>query len=165
RRTPEGKGQVVFIENHDTDRYMSLVDGDAARARAGAAISLRVAGEPLLYYGQEIGMRGVTRSDPSLSDRAHIPLREAFRWEADLEAPGSAIWYADPGKWWWDERSNRSGDGVSVAEQADDPGPLLNWYRDLLDLRPQREALRRRHQRILGDDDDTPLCLLPPAGG
>lgn len=160
RRTPEGKGQIVFIENHDTDRYMSLVDGDDARARAGAAISLMVAGEPLLYYGQEIGMRGVTRSDPSLSDRAHIPLREAFRWEADLEAPGSAIWYADPGQWWWDERTNRSGDGVSVAEQTDDPGSLLNWYRGLLALRQQRPELRHGSQRILCEDGGPVLCVM-----
>lgn len=164
RITPEGKGQIVFIENHDTDRYMSLVDGDPAKARAGAALSLLVAGEPLLYYGQELGMRGVTRSDPSLSDRAHIPLREAFRWSADLEAPGSAIWYADTGRWWWDERSNRSGDGVSLEEQADDPASLHRWYRDLLALRKARPELRRGDQRVLCDDDTAVVCVLREAG-
>ena len=42
-------------------------------------------GEPLLYYGQELGMRGITRTG-TLSDSAHIPLREAMRWSADLDA-------------------------------------------------------------------------------
>lgn len=165
RITPAGKGQIVFIENHDTERYMSLVEGDMAKARAGAALSLLVAGEPQLYYGQELGMRGVTRSDPSLSDRAHIPLREAFRWSADLEAPGSAIWYADAGKWWWDERTNRSGDGVSLEEQADDPGSLYHWYRDLLALRQARPELRRGGQRILCDDDGPVICVLREHAG
>lgn len=165
RITPEGKGQVVFIENHDTERYMTLVDGDPAKARLGAALMLVAAGESLLYYGQELGMRGKTRSDPSLSDRAHIPLREAFRWTADLEAPGSAIWYADAGEWWWDERTNRSGDGVSLQEQADDPDSLYNWYRSLLALRQARAELRHGAQRILCDDDSAVVCLLREAGG
>lgn len=160
RITPEGKGQIVFIENHDTDRAMSVLEGYMAKARAAAALSLLVAGEPQLYYGQELGMRGVTRSDPSLSDRAHIPLREAFRWEADLEASGSAIWYADTGRWWWEERTNRSNDGVSLEEQADDPGSLYRWYRQLLALRQAREELRRGEQRIPCDDDGPVFCLL-----
>ncbi|MFT3762983.1 MAG: alpha-amylase family glycosyl hydrolase [Pseudoxanthomonas sp.] len=165
RITPRGKGQIVFIENHDTERYMSLVEGDAAKARAGAALSLLAAGEPLLYYGQELGMRGMPRSDPSLSDRAHIPLREAFRWSADLEAPGSAIWYAGAGRWWWDERSNRSHDGVSLEEEADDPGSLYRWYRRLLALRQSRAELRHGDQRILCDDDGDVVCLLREADG
>jgi len=163
-RTPEGKGQIVFIENHDTDRYMSLVDGDARRARAGAAISLLVRGEPMLYYGQELGMRGVTRQDPGLSDRAHIPLREAFRWEADIQAPGSAIWYADEGRWWWDQRSNRSNDGVSLAEQVGDPDSLYHWYRGLLALRQARPELRRGAQRLLCESDVAVLCVLRGEG-
>lgn len=165
RITPAGKSQVVFIENHDTERFMSLVEGDPAKARAGAALSLLLAGEPLLYYGQELGMRGVARNDPSLSDRAHIPLREAFRWQADLEAPGSAIWYADPGKWWWDERSNRTGDGVSLEEQQDDPQSLYNWYRHLLALRQARPEVRRGGQRILCDDDSAVVCVLRELDG
>ena len=165
RITPEGKGQIVFIENHDTERAMSLLDGDPAKARAAAALSLLVAGEPLLYYGQELGMRGVTRSDPSLSDRAHIPLREAFRWTADIEAPGSAIWYADAGKWWWDERTNRSHDGVSLQEQSGDPGSLYHWYRTLLALRQARSELRRGDQRILCDDDSAVVCVLREEDG
>src|SRR3546814_484671 len=45
RATPAGKGQIVFVENHATDRFMSLVDRDQARARAGAAIPLLARGE------------------------------------------------------------------------------------------------------------------------
>ena len=40
RLTPAGKHQIVFVENHDTDRLMSLLDGDMAKARAAAAIML-----------------------------------------------------------------------------------------------------------------------------
>src|SRR5690606_10148992 len=40
RLTPAGKSQMVFIENHDTDRSMSLFGGHQAKGRARAAIPL-----------------------------------------------------------------------------------------------------------------------------
>jgi glycosidase len=163
QHTPPGKGQIVFIENHDTDRFMSLVGNDPAKARAGAAISLLVRGEPLLYYGQELGMRGITRKG-TMSDAAHIPLREAFRWRADLDAPGSAIWYRGDQPWWTD-RYNRSNDGVSVEEQDAKPDSLLNWYRHLLALRTARPELRHGAQRILCDDATNVLCIEREADG
>lgn len=161
--TPEGKGQIVFVENHDTDRFMSLLEGDQAKARAGAAIALLVKGEPLLYYGQELGMRGITRKG-GISDSAHIPLREAFRWKADLDAPESATWYQGKQPW-WTQRYNRSDDGVSVQEQDHQPDSLLNWYRSLLALRQARPELRHGDQRILCDDDSAVLCILREADG
>ena len=163
RVTPAGKSQIVFVENHDTDRFMSLLEGDAAKARAGAAIMLTVRGEPLLYYGQELGMRGIT-GKVGMSDANHIPLREAMRWRADLEAPGSAVWYRGD-KPWWTNRYNRSGDGVSVEEQDDDPDSLLNWYRRLLALRQQRAELRHGAQRLPCPDDGPVLCVLREADG
>lgn len=160
--TPEGKGQIVFLENHDTDRFMSLVDDDPARARAGAALALLMQGEPLLYYGQELGMRGITRSG-TRSDSAHIPLREAMRWSADLDASGSATWYRGDRPWWTD-RYNRSGDDVSVEEQDADPDSLLNWYRGLLALRQARPELRHGDQRFACPDSPDVVCLLRGAG-
>jgi alpha-amylase len=160
--TPAGKGQIVFVENHDTDRLMSQLDNDAARARAAAAIALLVKGEPLIYYGQELGMRGNVRKGV-MTDAAHIPVREAFRWQADLDAPGSAIWYASD-RAEWTQRYNRSHDGVSVEEQRDRADSLLAWYRRLLALRRDRTELRGGDQRILCDDGSAMLCLLRKRG-
>ncbi|MGH8072784.1 MAG: alpha-amylase family glycosyl hydrolase [Lysobacter sp.] len=166
--TPDGKGQIVFLENHDTDRFMSLLqrDGNAddapARARAGAALALLMQGEPLLYYGQELGMRGITRTG-TLSDSAHIPLREAMRWSADLDAAGSATWYQGDQPWWTD-RYNRSNDGVSVEEQDADAGSLLNLYRSLLALRAARPELRDGDQQFACPDSPDIVCLLRTSG-
>jgi glycosidase len=161
-KTPAGKGQIVFLENHDTDRSMSLFEGDPARARAAAAIALLLRGEPLIYYGQELGMRGKALQG-GLSDGNHIPLREAFRWSTDLDAPGSAIWYKGDGRW-WTGRSNRSNDGVSLEEEAARPDSLFNWYRTLLALRRQRPELRRGDQRMLCEESAEVLCLLRSQG-
>jgi glycosidase len=161
--TPPGKDQVIMLENHDIDRFMSLVDGDQAKARAGAAIALMLKGEPLIYYGQELGMRGRPLQNAPVSDGIQIPMREAFRWKADLAAPGSATWYQGPQRW-WTERYNRSNDGVSLEEEQARPDSLYHWYRKLLALRRARPELREGSQRILCDDASAVLCILREQG-
>ena len=54
-------------------------------------LNLTLGRDAKIYYGQELGMRGREITGTG-SDGGHIPLREAFRWKADLAAPGSAIW-------------------------------------------------------------------------
>ncbi|MHB1058727.1 MAG: alpha-amylase family glycosyl hydrolase [Rhodanobacter sp.] len=161
--TPAGKDQVILLENHDIDRFMSLVDGDPAKARAGAAIALMLKGEPLIYYGQELGMRGRPLENVPVSDAVQIPMREAFRWKADLAAPGSATWYQGPQRW-WSGRHNRSNDGVSLEEEQARPDSLYHWYRKLLALRRTRPELREGSQRILCDDASAVLCILRESG-
>jgi len=146
-RTAPGKGQLVFIENHDTNRYASMVGGEAARLRIGAALCVLLKGTPLLYYGQELGMRG-RRSGTGLSDGNDIPDREAFRWTRRVEAPGAAIWYRGDGPW-WTARLARDDDGISVEEQQDAPGSLLSFYRRLLALRRSHPELRTGDQQII----------------
>jgi len=173
--TPAGKAQVLFLENHDIDRYMSLVHDDRTKARAGAAIELTLKGDPLIYYGQELGMRGMQPKDYGkangipLSDAVGIPVREAMRWNADLNVPGSAIWYEDKDgkwddKWWWKHRFNRSHDGVSLEEEQAKPDSLYHWYKKLLALRHARPELHGDAQKILCDDDSAVLCILRGQG-
>jgi alpha-amylase len=160
--TPPGKTQLIFLENHDTDRYMSAVGDDPARARAGAAIALTLAGDPLIYYGQELGMRG--RAIPNdHSDEVQIPSREAFRWKRDLLARGSAIWYRHDRRA-WSVRYNRSADGVSLQEEQADPGSLYHWYRKLLALRRARPELSEGSQRLVCSTSPGVLCVLRQKG-
>ena len=89
RRTPAGKGQLIFIENHDTNRFASEVGGDVRRERLGAALNLLLKGTPLIYYGQELGMEGRQFRGWN-SDANDIPVREAFPWTATVR-PGMAV--------------------------------------------------------------------------
>ncbi|HKR76798.1 MAG TPA: alpha-amylase family glycosyl hydrolase [Rhodanobacter sp.] len=168
--TPPGKQQVIFLENHDMDRYMSEVHEDPAKARAGAAIALMLKGDPLIYYGQELGMRGVQPKNVGksggipLTDAVGIPVREAFRWNADLEAAGSAIWYRGD-QWFWKDRYNRSDDGVSLQEEEARPDSLYHWYARLLALRHARPEISGGGQRILCDDASAMLCILREEDG
>jgi glycosidase len=160
--TPSGKRQVLFLENHDTDRLMTVVGGDPAKTRAAAAMLLMLDGDPSIYYGQELGMQG--RQGPSEnSDAPDIPRREAFRWTADLEAKGSAIWYSTLDRI-WAARANHSNDGISVQEEANDPNSLLSWYQQLILYRRQHSEVRNGAQSFPCAADSSVLCLLRADG-
>ena len=125
---------VRFTNNHDTNRVMSDVSGDMARARAAAVWLLTAPGIPMLYYGEEIGMRGVKGAGSPYWDEFR---REPMDWYAAETGPGMTTWFRPA------DRNNAPNDGVSVEEQMDDPASLLSFYRDLARLRLEAPAMRR----------------------
>jgi glycosidase len=158
KRTPPGKGQLVFIENHDMNRFASEMSGDARKERVGAALNILLHGTPLIYYGQEIGMKG--RQNKSWgTDANDIPVREAFEWSREANTAGSATWYRGTDAWWTD-RYAKDGDGISVEEEARDPDSLLSFYRRLLTLRRMRPELVSGDQRIVATDRPDVLAVV-----
>ncbi len=157
-QVPAGKGVLVFIENHDVNRFASAVGGDPRKERVGAALDVLLKGTPLIYYGQEIGMKGM-QSHAWNSDANDIPDREAFRWTRRLEDPGTATWYKDTGPWWTD-RFGRDDDGISVAEETHDPKSLLSYYRRLLAVRRSRPELRMGDEQVVTTDRPAVLAVL-----
>ena len=63
-------------------------------------------GIPLIYYGQEIGMKGTRLNEsllePSdtLNDGYDIPKREAFEWAKNINSRGMATWFRDVQPYW-----------------------------------------------------------------
>ncbi len=49
---------LVFFENHDTQRFNYLVDGDLAKYKLALSFIMTTRGIPQIYYGTEIGMTG-----------------------------------------------------------------------------------------------------------
>ncbi|HEX8670209.1 MAG TPA: alpha-amylase family glycosyl hydrolase [Allosphingosinicella sp.] len=145
--TPAGRHQLLFVENHDMNRLASDPGMTPERLRTAAGLAMLLQGTPLLYYGQELGMRGTTR-EAADDDSKDIGNREAMEWEASVEAPGHAHWYKGGGTP-WTERFVRDHDGISVAEQERDPASLLAFYRRLLALRRTEPALTGAGQTVL----------------
>ena len=158
RRTPPGKGQLVFIENHDMNRFASEVGGDARKERIGAALNILLDGTPLIYYGQEIGMKG-RQNKTWGTDANDIPVREAFEWARRSDATGSADWYRGSGAW-WTHRYAKDADGLSVEEEARDPSSLLSFYRRLLAIRRSRPELVSGDQRVVATDRADVLAVV-----
>jgi alpha-amylase len=139
---PPGKEQVVFIENHDVDRFASRVAKDPGKERIAAVLNLLLGGIPSIYYGQELGMFGAGGFNKfGNTDANDIPRREAFEWYAADTGRGMALWYKGTGPW-WDSTNLKPFDGISLEEEQPDSGSLYNWYRRLLTLRHAQRVLQ-----------------------
>ncbi|MGN6270244.1 MAG: alpha-amylase family glycosyl hydrolase [Sphingomonas sp.] len=147
KATPAGKHQLIFAANHDTNRLASELGITPEKLRTAAVLTMLLKGTPLIYYGEELGMRGHQRPEYK-TDEKDIGTREAFEWSADPDAPGEANWYRGP-KSYWTERFAQKDDGISAEEEQGDPHSLLSLYRRLLALRRANDAFRHGDQRVL----------------
>lgn len=103
---------------------MSQLDGNAQHMRMAAALLLTLPGQPFVYYGEELGMRG-RKPDPDV--------REPMRWDRAPDAAGETTWKAS---------TSHDGPAVSVEAQQADPDSLLRHYTMLIHWRGQVSALR-----------------------
>jgi glycosidase len=105
---------------------MSVLGGDASRAKAAAALLFASPGAPFIYYGEEIGLLG-RKPDQSI--------RVPMQWTADANSGFTTANFPWIGV-------NLDYETKNVAAQTDDPASLLSFYRDLIRLRSQHAALR-----------------------
>ena len=163
-QTSAGHQQVVFIENHDLDRFASLVKKDPAKEKVGAAFNLLTGGIPSIYYGQELGMYGVGGYGKfGMTDANDIPRREAFEWYQTDEGKGMAIWYKNPGRLWWDSTNLKPNDGISLEEEKNDPNSLYQFYKKLLRLRQSNPALYAGNYQTISNNNETVFSFLRAA--
>jgi alpha-amylase len=158
--TPKNKQQVVFIENHDMERFASAVNKNLAKEKIGAAINLLIGGVPSIYYGQELGMFGKTAFGKfGMTDANDIPLREAFEWYKTYDGIGMALWYKNTGPW-WDSTNLIPNDGISLEEERKNPNSLFNFYRKMIHLRQSNAALSNGSYQTLPNDNNNVLSFL-----
>ena len=138
RLCPKGKEQIVFLENHDIDRFASL-EKNIQKQKVAAALMLLIGGVPSIYYGQEIGMQGKNASFGN-TDGNSILVREAFDWYQSGEGKGMALWYKNTGEW-WNKTNLKPNDGISLEEEMKDSNSLFNCYKKLIKLKQSNPAL------------------------
>ncbi|MEZ0608181.1 alpha-amylase family glycosyl hydrolase [Fibrella sp. WM1] len=138
RLCPPGKEQLIFLENHDLDRFASL-ETNPRKQRVAAALQLLIGGIPSIYYGQELGMKGRIGAFGN-TDGNDIPRREAFEWYQSGEGKGMALWYKNTGGW-WTQSNIKANDGISLDEQKRPANSLFNYYKTLIALKQSNPAL------------------------
>ena len=71
--------EVIFLDNHDLNRFYSVVEEDTTKYKMGLAWLLTFRGIPQIYYGDEILMTGITNPDGNV--------RRDFKggWAGDTE--------------------------------------------------------------------------------
>nr|AAN52525.1 alpha-amylase A [Halothermothrix orenii] len=104
-----------FLTNHDQNRILDQLGQDRNKARVAASIYLTLPGNPFIYYGEEIGMRG---------QGPHEVIREPFQW---YNGSGEGETYWEPAMY---------NDGFTSVEQEEkNLDSLLNHYRRLIHFR------------------------------
>ncbi|HXD08504.1 MAG TPA: alpha-amylase family glycosyl hydrolase, partial [Anaerolineales bacterium] len=116
---------ATFLTNHDQNRVMSVLNGNAEKAKLAAVMLLTSPGTPFIYYGEEIGMQGKKPDED---------IRLPMQWSAETNAGFTA------GTPWRAPDTNYR--QVNVAVQENDPNSLLKLYRALTKLRTEHPALR-----------------------
>lgn len=155
------------LGNHDSSRMLNrFSDGkqDVELAKLHLAMLLTLKGTPVLYYGEEIGMRDLLISDPQLfrdplstwnyqlekkllgakdEDAVLVGAREGrdkgrtpMQWS---NGPNGGFCSQNVTTWLPVNPDYR--DGVNVADQENGPDSLLNFYRRIIHVRQTEMTL------------------------
>ena len=125
-KNPEGM-VMPFLSNHDMDRSGGFFITEN-HTRMAANLYLLCSGSPVIYYGEELGMRGSRGGENTDANR-----RLAMLWgDEDLIRDPEGSTYAA-------SKQITS----TVKSQLEDEGSMLHYYRRLLDIRHKYEAIAR----------------------
>jgi alpha-glucosidase len=154
-----GEWPVYVMSNHDIRRaYSRFADGkhddDIAKVMAGMYLTLR--GTPIMYYGEEIGMKN---NDPTRKEDVKDPIGQ-LGWPKQKGSDGERT----PMQWNGTPNAGFT-TGIpwlpvplayqthNVASEQKDPNSILNFYKNLLALRHTNKALLDGDYVALNQDD------------
>ncbi len=161
-----GGWPVYVISNHDIvrsrDRYGDGQHDDQI-AKVMAALYLTLRGTPVMYYGEEIGMK---TTPPTRKEDVQDPIgrtgwprekgrdgeRTPMQWNTETNAGFStkAPWLPVPPTY----------KTYNVATEEKDPNSLLTMYKKLLALRHTNEALLDGNYTALNESDTNVMSYL-----
>jgi alpha-amylase len=128
----EGLQFATFLSNHDQNRVIESLSQDLGKAKLAAATVLSLPGVPYLYYGEEVGMRGVKPDED---------IRRPMQWTAATNAgfTNGAPWRA----------VNTNYASFNVETLKAEAGSLWNLYRKFIHARNSSAALRQGNYKLL----------------
>ncbi|NCD42205.1 MAG: alpha-amlyase [Bacteroidia bacterium] len=111
---PQPENNLIFLDNHDLERFSYLSGGSLASYKMAIALLLTTRGIPQIYYGTELLMHGE-------KNKGHGFIREDF-----------------PGGWKEDSRNAFSGVGLT-----DDQVDAQRYMKNILQWRKSSDAVHR----------------------
>jgi alpha-glucosidase len=165
--------QPLFVfDNHDNPRMdMRYGDGrhNVAIERMLATILFATRSTAMMYYGDEIGMK---TTPPTRIEDVKDPIgkigwpqekgrdgeRTPMQWDGSPEAGFTSSdkpWLPIPDTY----------KTVNVAEEVREDDSLLNWYKQLIQLRRDNPALHSGKLTMLNTDDNNVLSWIRQASG
>lgn len=126
-----------FISNHDTNRAAGFLNVENYRMYSAASMYILTYGNPFIYYGEEIGMKGSRTTESTDANR-----RLAMLW-------GDNDKVSDPIGTTYDPELQVNG---TVKSQIKDEDSLYNHYKKLIMLRKANPEIARGDYTILQFD-------------
>ena len=130
-----------FLTNHDMDRVMSKLNS-TYKCKIGAAVLFTLPGTPFVYYGEETGMGGVKPDNN---------IRQPFTWDNKNKSKNTS--------WEMLDTSNDI-DKVAVNVQDINKNSLLNFYRQLINIRNSSMALSYGNLEIVNASSSNVLSYV-----
>lgn len=121
----------LFLSNHDQDRSAGFIANDNQRKMA-ASLYLLTPGTPVIYYGEEIGLRGSGDSPEDANRR--LPYKWGDVWTCEI--PRHASYTIDL----WDNTAD---------DQRKDEDSLLMHYTKVLSIRHSYPAIARGNYKAI----------------
>jgi alpha-glucosidase len=145
-----GSQPLLVFDNHDNMRsWERYGDGvhNVAIAKLIATMLFTTRATALMYYGEELGM---TTTTPTLVEQVRDPIgktgwpkekgrdgeRTPMQWDA---TPPQAGFSTSPTTWLPVASNYKT---VNVQTELADPNSLLNWHKNLIEMRRKRDAVR-----------------------
>jgi alpha-glucosidase len=141
---PVGSWPAWTGSNHDMARLATRwAHDDPGRARAALLMLLGLRGTPVLYQGDEIGLRDVAVAPPDLRDPLGVRYWPAYAGRDAMRTPmpwrdGPGGGFTDPAIRPWLPLGDTD---RNVDRQRTDPTSMLVLVRDLISLRKQTPDL------------------------
>ncbi len=123
---PKGAIDAPFLTNHDQARSASALMNNPVLQKQAAAVYLLLPGNPFMYYGEEIGMKGGSGKD----ENKRTPLYWSLTDDTGM---------CDPPPGADDIRPVEAG----IAEQLKDRDSLLNFYIATIGVKNRHPELAR----------------------
>lgn len=118
-----------ILSNHDQNRIFSSLHNQEQKARLAASFLLTLPGAPFIYYGEELGMRGMKPDEN---------IREPFLWG---EPEITTSWMAPV--------HSRADSVESLSIQKNNQQSMYYHYKNLIDYRNSHPSLDHGQMKII----------------
>ena len=115
---------ATFLKNHDQNRILSELRDDEEKVRMAVSILMTLPGTPYIYYGEEIGMKGMKPDEY---------IREPFIWDHGKQDPVQTSWE--------EPRYSTDQTVVPLSDQIKDSKSLFNFYKNWIESRNESDVL------------------------
>lgn len=118
-----GYTDSIFVGNHDFSRIISET-GSEKKAKMAALLLMTIPGTPYIYYGDELGQKGVG------SDEMY---RMPFEWSRENNSTFDTKW----------AKSSfiKTNDGVSLEEEKGKDNSMYEFYKKLIEIKKENRVL------------------------